>query len=31
MKAPNPDFERDRVFARNWFGMKPPTAVDFKA
>ncbi len=25
------DVERERVFAHNWFGMKPPTAVDFKA
>lgn len=29
--APNPDLERERVFAHNWFGMKPPTADDFKA
>ena len=25
------DTERERVFAHNWFGMKPPTADDFKA
>ena len=25
------DVERERVFAHNWFGMKPPAAVDFKA
>ena len=25
------DAERERVFAHNWFGMKPPAAVDFKA
>lgn len=27
----NPDEDRERVFAQNWFGMKPPTADDFKA
>ena len=26
----NPDAERERVFAHNWFGMKPPSAADFK-
>lgn len=25
------DVERERVFAHNWFGMKPPSASDFKA
>ena len=25
------DAERERVFAHNWFGMKPPAAEDFKA
>ena len=25
------DGERERVFAHNWFKMKPPTADDFKA
>lgn len=25
------DAERERVFAHNWFKMKPPTADDFKA
>ena len=24
------DAERERVFAHNWFGMKPPSADDFK-
>lgn len=23
------DAERERVFAHNWFGMKPPSAADF--
>ena len=25
------DAERERVFAHNWFKMKPPTADDFKS
>ena len=29
--APNPDADRERVFAHNWFKMKPPSADDFKS
>jgi hypothetical protein len=28
--AANPDEARERVFAHNWFAMKPPTADDFR-